>query len=344
MDATITIALTSILIALTGGYLYKAVRIVNQDKEALVERLGRYEKVLKPGINFIVPLLDRVVFEQTTAEVQANPGAQSCITKDNVVISVDAVYYWRIEDLYKTRYNVQNVQQALDDVICGTIRDEIGKLNLDQASSSRTKISSAILAELDRATESWGVKVTRIEIQEILPPDRVTQAMEQEIAAEREKRAKILRSEGDRTAEINRAQGEAEAQAIRAKSDREVQLLQASAFSEAMERLAGALARGEDYRQAMQFLLAQGYLEMGKTVGQSPSAKVLFMDPKSLPGTLQALLSMVELSGSGAIEANPKHPYSAAGNLRPLEVPLKPPIDTTTLPIAPEGSPKPPAL
>jgi regulator of protease activity HflC (stomatin/prohibitin superfamily) len=337
MDPILVGTLSAIFVALTGGYLSRSIRIVGPEKQAMVERLGRRHKTLKPGVNFIVPFLDQVKAEQTTAEKISEIPLQSCITRDNAQIDVDAVFYWRITNLEKASYEIVNVEKAVNDLVKSNIRSEIGKLDLDNAASSRSQVSGSILTELDEVTSQWGIKVTRVEIQEIRLPETVRQSMERQVSSERQKRAEIALSEGERTANVNRASGEAEAEVTRAKADKEIQLLQAEGYVQAMERIAGSLAKGENYQKAMQFLIAQSYIEMGKTIGESPSAKVMFMDPNSVPGMVQALLSM---SGQPNLIEADKQPYSASGNVKMTSTEkYAKPIDIPGL-NAPEDKPK----
>jgi len=323
----ILIGTLSIFVLLTGGYLSQSVKIIGPDKQALVERLGRRHKILKPGVNFIVPIVDQMKPERTIAEITTDIDPQSCITTDNVQIEVDAVYYSYITDLGKATYDVTNVDKAVSDLIKGAIRSEVGKLDLDHTSSSRSHISDSILSELDKVTGQWGIKVTRVEIQDIKFQDTVRLSMEKQVSAERERRATILQSEGEMKSKVNRAEGDTTSEIMRAEAAKKIQLLQAEAYTQAIEHIAATLAKGENHQKAMQFLLANNYMEMGKTIGESPSSKVLFMDPNSVPGMVQSLLSM---AGQNTPDSNPSQqpnqlPYSASGKVSlPTEKYTKP--------------------
>ncbi len=160
--------------------------------------MGSYNKKLDPGLNFIVPFLDKVVYKQTTREKVLDIPPQSCITKDNVSITADAVVYWRIVDMEKAYYKVENLQAAMVNLVLTQIRSEIGKLELDQTFTARSEINEILLRELDISTDPWGVKVMRVELRDIMPSKAVLESMELQMTAERKKRAAILTSEGER--------------------------------------------------------------------------------------------------------------------------------------------------
>lgn len=304
-----------VFLVLSGSALAGSVKIVNEKNEALVERLGSYNKKLTPGLNLIFPFLDRIVYRETTREKVVDIPPQSCITKDNVSITVDAVVYWKIVDMEKAYYKVENIRDAMVNLVLTQIRAEIGKLELDETFVARAEINELLLRELDIATDPWGVKVTRVELRDIMPSKAVQESMELQMSAERRKRAAILTSEGERDAAINSAQGKAQARildaealkkaaildaeaqkeaiVLKAEAERQQQILKAEATAQAMEIVTKKLASDRDAREALQFLLAQNYLEMGKTIGSSESSKVLFMDPRSLISTLEGIRSAV---------------------------------------------------
>lgn len=307
-------ALVALVLGTAG--LSSSVKIVNQGNEALVERLGSYNKKLKPGLNFILPFADRVAFQETIREKVLDIPPQPSITKDNVAITVDAVVYWRIVDMEKAYYKVQNLQAAMVNLVLTQIRAEMGKLELDETFTARSQINEILLRELDTATDPWGVKVTRVELRDIVPSKAVQESMELQMSAERRKRAAILTSEGDREAAVNSARGKADAQVLeaeanqkavvlraeadqkaavlKAQADRQAAVLKAQATAEAIGIVTQALKNDPRAVEAGQVLLALGYLDMGNTIGKSDSSKVLFMDPKSIPAALQGMLSMVD--------------------------------------------------
>jgi regulator of protease activity HflC (stomatin/prohibitin superfamily) len=305
-----------IVLALGGTGLASSVKIVNQGNQSLVERLGKYSgKTLKPGLNLLVPVLDRVVFSETIREKVLDIPPQQCITRDNVSISVDAVVYWRIMDMEKAYYKVENLRLAMQNLVLTQIRSEMGKLELDQTFTARAEINEILLRELDIATDPWGVKVTRVELRDIVPSKAVQESMELQMSAERRKRAAILTSEGERESAVNSARGKAEAQVLdaearqkaaildaeaqqkaivlKAQAERQQQVLKAQATSEALQIITKSLKGDPNAHEALQFLIAQNYLEMGMNIGSSDSSKVMFMDPRSIPAAIEGMRSIV---------------------------------------------------
>lgn len=305
-----------IILALGGSVAASSVKIVNQGDEALVETLGRYNgKKLNPGLNFMVPFVDRVAYRQTVRERVLDVPKQPCITRDNVSVDADAVVYWRIVDLEKAYYKVENLRAAIVNLVLTQIRAEIGKLELDETFTARSEINEFLLRELDIATDPWGVKVTRVELRDIMPSKAVQDSMELQMAAERKKRAAVLTSEGEKEAAVNSARGRAEAEVLsaeakqkaailaaeadqktivlRAQAYRQEQVLKAQATSEAMQVIAKTLKEDPNASQALQFLVAKGYFDMGQEIGTSNSSKVMFMDPRSIPATIEGMKSIV---------------------------------------------------
>ncbi|MGH2413050.1 MAG: SPFH domain-containing protein [Microcystaceae cyanobacterium] len=304
-----------VFLVLGGSTLFGSVKIVSEKNEYLVESLGSYKKKLEPGLNLIVPFIDKVVYRGTIREKVLDIPPQSCITSDNVSITVDAVIYWRIVDMYKAYYKVENLQNAMVTLVLTQIRAEMGKIELDQTFTARTEINETLLRDLDIATDPWGVKVTRVELRDIIPSKTVLESMELQMASERKRRAAILTSEGERDSAINSAQGkaqarildaealkkaailEAEAQkqaiVLKAEAERQQQILKAEATAKALEIVTQKLSAQTNAREALQFLLAQNYLEMGKTIGSSESSKVMFMDPRSIMSTIEGMRSVI---------------------------------------------------
>jgi regulator of protease activity HflC (stomatin/prohibitin superfamily) len=301
-------------LGLSGATLAGSVKIINQGDEALVEFLGRYDgKKLEPGLNFITPFLSQVVFQETVREKVLEIPPQNCITRDNVSISVDAVVYWRIMNIERAYYKVQNLKAAIVNLVLTQIRSELGKLELNETFTTRTEVNKMLLRELDIATEPWGVKVTRVELRNIVPSKTVQGAMELQMSAERQKQAAILTSEGEREAAINSARGEAEAQIIEAQARQKAaildaeaqqkqQILKAQGTAAAMEIIGKKLTSDSKAVEALQFLLAQNYLEMGMKIGSSDSSKVMFLDPRSIPATLDGMRSIVSEETNGKVD------------------------------------------
>ncbi len=306
---------TLVILFFLGSGLLGSVKIVKEKEEYLIESLGSYKKTLEPGLNFTVPFIDKIAYKETIREKVLDVPAQSCITRDNVSIAVDAVVYWRIMDMYKAYYKVENLKDAMVNLVLTQIRAEMGKLELDQTFTARTEINEILLRELDVATDPWGVKVTRVELRDIMPSKAVQDSMELQMAAERQKRAAILTSEGERESAINSAQGkaeskileaeamkkaeilkaEAEKQAIllKAEAEREEQIMAAQGTAEAIDIVVEKLKQNPQAEEALQFLLAQNYLDMGKEIGNSESSKVMFLDPSSMLSTIEGVKSVI---------------------------------------------------
>ncbi|MGB0562007.1 MAG: SPFH domain-containing protein [Spirulinaceae cyanobacterium] len=298
-----------VALVLGGSTLVGSVKIISEKNEALVESLGQYSKKLKPGLNLVVPFYDKVVYEGTIKEKVLDIPPQTCITKDNVSISADAVVYWKIVDMEKAYYKVENLQKAMQNLVLTQIRSEMGKLELDETFTARTEINEALLRELDISTDPWGVKVLRVEVRDITPSKAVQDSMELQMAAERQKRAAILTSEGERDSAINSAQGQAEAQVLdaeaqkkaailRAEADAQQEVLKAQAAARAMDILTEKLRNDPTAGQALQYILAQSYLEMGHEIGTSESSKVMFLDPNSIVSTIEGMKQVIGPTGN----------------------------------------------
>jgi regulator of protease activity HflC (stomatin/prohibitin superfamily) len=303
-----------IALVLGGSALASSVKVINQGDEALVERLGSYNQKLEPGLNLIVPFLDNIVYKQTIREKVLDIPPQQCITRDNVGITADAVVYWRIVDMEKAYYKVENLQSAMVNLVLTQIRSEMGLLELDQTFTARSEINETLLHDLDVATDPWGVKVTRVELRDIIPSQAVRESMELQMAAERRKRASILTSEGDRESAVNSARGKADAQildaearqksvvlaaeaeqkaiVLKAQAERQQQVLKAQAVAESTDIISQKLKNDPTAKQALEVLLALGYLDMASVIGKSDSSKVMFMDPRTIPATLEGIRSI----------------------------------------------------
>jgi len=251
------------------GYTVGSVKIINQGNEALVERLGRYHRKLVPGLNFIVPLLDTIVWEDTTREQVLDIDPQEAITKDNITLLVDAVMYWRILELQQTYYAVEDISNALMNLVVTSLRSEIGRMELEQTYSSRSQINQILLQQLDEATATWGVKVTRIEVQNITLPETVRESLELERAAESKKRAAISEAEGKKQAAISEAEGTVQS----------------------IELISNVLKSQNNTQAVLQYLVAQKYVDANYRLGQSNNSKIIFMDPKALTEAMGELIT-----------------------------------------------------
>jgi regulator of protease activity HflC (stomatin/prohibitin superfamily) len=273
------------------------VKVTSGGQSRLVERLGKYDRQLQPGLSFVLPVVEKVVSHESLKERVLDIPPQQCITRDNVAIEVDAVVYWQLLEHARAYYAVDNLQAAMVNLVLTQIRAEMGKLDLDQTFTTRQEVNEALLRELDQATDPWGVKVTRVELRDIQPSTGVQQAMEQQMTAEREKRAAILRSEGEKEAQLNAARGRAEALVLDAQAQAQQQALLAQARADAATRLAAAMQANPQAAEAMRLLLAGDWMAMGEQMAQAPAGSVLMVDPQSPAALLSALRNLQQGQG-----------------------------------------------
>jgi regulator of protease activity HflC (stomatin/prohibitin superfamily) len=277
-----------------------SVKVTSGGQSRLVERLGKYDRQLQPGLSFVLPVVEKVVSHESLKERVLDIPPQQCITRDNVAIEVDAVVYWQLLEHARAYYGVDNLQAAMVNLVLTQIRAEMGKLDLDQTFTTRQEVNEALLRELDQATDPWGVKVTRVELRDIQPSHGVQQAMEQQMTAERQKRAAILRSEGEKESQLNAARGRAEALVLDAKAKQQAlvmeaeaqaqqQALLAQARADAATRLAEAMQANPQATEAIRLLLARDWMTMGEAMAQAPGGSVLMVDPQSPASLLTAL-------------------------------------------------------
>jgi regulator of protease activity HflC (stomatin/prohibitin superfamily) len=224
--------------------LFNTARIVPQKQAFIVERLGKYARTLKAGFHILIPFLDRVAYKHSLKEMAVDVPPQTCITRDNIAVEVDGVLYMQVIDPVKASYGIQDFLFASTQLAQTTMRSEIGKLELDRTFEEREMINGAIIMAVDKASDPWGVKVTRYEIKNINPPRTVTDALEKQMRAEREKRAQIAESEGTRQAQINVADGEKQ-QAIKASEGEKLKRInEAEGRAQEIEMVANATAAG----------------------------------------------------------------------------------------------------
>jgi regulator of protease activity HflC (stomatin/prohibitin superfamily) len=246
----------AIVLALIG-YALGSAKLINQGNEALVERLGRYHRKLKPGLNFIVPLVDQIVMEDTTREQYLDIKPQNVITQDNIYVEVDAIVYWRIRDIEKSFYAIEDLQGALTQVTTTTLREIIAQNTLEQTNVSRSEMDTAILDQLNNITSDWGVDILRLDIQSITLPESVRRSREEEQAAVIKKRALITEAEGEKEAAIKKAEG----------------------TMASVQIISQALRSNPDSRDILRYLVAQDYVDASQKLGESTNAKIVFVDP-----------------------------------------------------------------
>jgi regulator of protease activity HflC (stomatin/prohibitin superfamily) len=268
VELAVLLAVGGVAVVFVLVIIYLSIRVVQQYERMVVFRLGKTDEsmVRSPGINFLIPIVDRPVKVDTREQFIEVP-SQTTITRDNAPINVDFLIYWRIADPLKSVVNVANFPGALQGVATTTLRAVIGDILLDEVLSKREQINEVLRVKLDEVTERWGGKVTTVEIREITPPRDVQDAMNRQLSAERTRRAVITESEGNRQAAINGAEGQKQSEILKAEGDRQAAILRAQGFSEALTQIFGA-AKGIDEKT-----MALQYLEALKSLGNSPSTK-----------------------------------------------------------------------
>ncbi len=303
MDGMATIvaflALLAIVIGLAG------VRIVKQAHVAMVERLGRFHKLLTPGVHVIIPVLEAVGATIDTREAVVELPPTPVITRDNITLQIDFVVFDRVVDPIKYRYEIQSPLTGISNLTATTLRNIIGAMDLDQILNSREKVNAELLEVLDKATASWGIKIMRIELKNIMVPPDVQQAMEQQMRAERDKRARILQAEGLREAAVRQAEGEKIAQITRAEGARQAVILQAEGEANAV--VAVARAKAEATRLTLtaiaespvdERVMSVRYVQALEKMAEGESSKLII--PAEAMGFLAAAAGIGEVLGAGA--------------------------------------------
>lgn len=312
------ISLSIFLIALALVFVAKGVVIVQQAEVVIIERLGKFDRVLQSGFNFIIPVIEApraidwkvtqkgfdgssysVIQKRTKIDLREavyDFPRQNVITKDNVSISINALLYFQIVDPKSAVYEIQNLPDAIEKLTQTNLRNLVGQLDLDESLVSRDKINHELRAILDDATNKWGVKVNRVELQDIIPPTDIQSAMEKQMKAERDRRAAILeaeglkksavlKAEGEKEAAINRAEGEKKANILRAEGVAQARILEADGEKEAIQRIINALA---DKGQPDKYLIAMKYLETMQAITSGQDNKVVYM-PYEATGILSSV-------------------------------------------------------
>ena len=307
-----------ILILAVIVYFAKGLIIVQQAEAVIVERLGKFERELSPGLNFIFPILEsprRIAWKVTTRgpngesysyikeklkidlrEAVYDFPRQNVITKDNVTISINALLYFQIVNAKSAVYEIQNLPEAIEKLTQTTLRNLVGAIDLDETLVSRDKINHELRAILDEATNKWGVKVNRVELQDIIPPSDIQQAMEKQMKAERERRAAILeaeglkksailKAEGQKEAEINKAEGEKQSSILKAEGEAAARIKTAQAEAEAIRQVTEAIAKNG---QPDKYLIAMKYLETLSNITEGENNKIVYM-PYEATGILSSV-------------------------------------------------------
>ncbi len=282
-------------------YIAQMPKFVPQGYHYTLERFGRYMRTMRPGLNWIIPFIERVGHKINMMEQVLDIPPQEVISRDNAMVKIDAVCFYQIVDAAKAAYEVSGLQHAIRNLTMTNIRTVLGAMDLDEMLSQRDKINAQLMTTVDNATNPWGVKVTRIEIRDIEPPHDLVQAMASQMKAEREKRANILEAEGLRQSAILKAEGEKAAQVLAAEALKETAFLeaearerQAEAEARATTMVSQAIAQGDI--NAVNYFVAQKYVEAMRDIGKSPNSKVVLMpmEASNLVGSIGGIGELIK--------------------------------------------------
>ncbi len=300
MDGIIVVG---VLVVLALALLKMIVKFVPQGMEYTIETFGRYTRTLKPGLGILRPFIDKVGYRMNMRERVIDIPSQDVISKDNAMVTADAVVFIQVIDPVKAAYEVNNLDNAIINLCLTNVRTVVGAMDLDEVLSQRDVINAKLLGVIDAATDSWGVKVTRIEIKDLSPPHDITQAMNKQMIAEREKRAEILQAEGSKQSAILMAEGEKEAAVREAEGRKEAAYLDADARerealaeAKATEMVSTAIAKGDV--NAINYFIAQDYVAAFKALATSPNQSTVIV-PAELSGLAATVGGLTALLDAG---------------------------------------------
>lgn len=284
--------------------LVKCVKIVPQRSAFIIERLGKYSATLNAGFHLLTPFIDKVSYKHTLKEQAVDVPPQLCITKDNITVEVDGILYMQVVDPKNASYGIDNYRFASTQLAQTTMRSIMGKLDLDKTFEERETINAAIVEAVDKASDPWGVKVTRYEVKNITPPQSIKDAMEKQMRAEREKRALIAESEGDRQAKINRADGEKQSMIAQSLGEKEKRINEAEGRAVEIERVANATAKGikeiataineEGGLNAVNLRIAEQYLNEFGNLAKTNNSMIIPTDLADIAGIVKAASSVIK--------------------------------------------------
>ncbi|HEX2649094.1 MAG TPA: SPFH domain-containing protein [Burkholderiales bacterium] len=296
-------------IAVVVAFVIEGVRIVPQQYAFVVERLGRFHAVLDPGLNLIIPFLDRVAYQHSLKEVPLDVPEQVCITKDNTQLAVDGILYYQVTDPRLASYGSANYIAAVSQLAQTTLRSVIGKMELDKTFESREDINRHIVAELDEAGRSWGIKVLRYEIKSLTPPETILRAMQAQITAEREKRALIAKSEGERQQAINVADGERQSAILESEGEKQAAINKAQGDATAIRLIAEANASAvravaeaigdKGGMDAANLKIAQQYVEAFANLAKTNNTLIIPTNVGDVAGVVATAMTVLEKTRAG---------------------------------------------
>lgn len=288
--------ISTIILIFTLLVISKSSYIVPQRHVFIVERLGKYHRILQAGFHIIIPFIDKIAYRHSLKEMVIDVPEQVCITRDNISVEVDGILYIRVVDPQKASYGINNYMFATTQIAQTTMRSVMGKLHLDQTFEEREHINAQIVEAADKASDPWGIKVTRYEIKDIKPPQSIKDSMEKQMRAEREKRALIAQSEGEKQAQINRAEGEKQGMIALSEGERQKKINEAMGQASEIEKIAFATAEGIKMiahsiqetggKDALQLRIAEQYLQQFGKLAKTSNTLII-------PSNLSDLSSMI---------------------------------------------------
>ena len=294
-----------LLFIAAGIFVVRAIKVVPQQHAWVVERLGKFNGSLAPGLNFVIPFVDKVAYKHSLKEIPLDVPSQVCITRDNTQLQVDGILYFQVTDPMRASYGSSNYITAVTQLAQTSLRSVIGKLELDKTFEERDMINAAVVAAIDEAALNWGVKVLRYEIKDLTPPEAILHAMQAQITAEREKRALIAASEGKRQEQINLAEGQRQAFIARSEGEKQAQINNAEGEAAAIEAVAQATAgaieriaaaiRSPGGEQAVQLKVAERAVDaFSRVAAESKSTLIVPGDMGSVAGLIASAMNMVK--------------------------------------------------
>ncbi|MEK7946179.1 stomatin-like protein [Pigmentiphaga sp. YJ18] len=302
MSASTIVLLVIVFLAIL--IVVKAIAIVPQQHAWVVERLGKFDRVLSPGAGFVIPFIERVAYKHSLKEIPLDVPSQVCITRDNTQLQVDGILYFQVTDAMRASYGSSNYIVAITQLAQTTLRSVIGKLELDKTFEEREQINSSIVSALDEAALNWGVKVLRYEIKDLTPPAEILRAMQAQITAEREKRALIAASEGRRQEQINIATGEREAAIARSEGEKQAQINQAQGEANAVVTVADATAKAiiqvaeaikhPGGMEAVNLKVAERYVDAFGNLAKTNNTLIVPANVSDISGLIASALTVVK--------------------------------------------------
>jgi len=311
LEVTRPLAVPFLIIALAVVFVIEGVRILPQQEAWVVERFGRFHEVLEPGLRIIIPMVDRIAYKHSLKEVPFDVPEQVCITKDNTQLAVDGIVYYQVTDPRLASYGTSDYLMAITQLAQTTLRSEIGKMELDKTFESRDEINRQIVAVLDEAGRSWGVKVLRYEVKNLTPPEIILRAMQQQITAEREKRAVIAKSEGQKQEEINVAEGSRQAAILQSEGEKQAAINRAQGEGTAIRVVAEANAaaihavaealNAAGGMNAANLKIAEEYVSAFSNVAKTNNTLILPSNLSDIAGLVASAMTVLDRARPGAV-------------------------------------------